>query len=283
MKIQLKRSNVLEGGNAKQPTAGQMEFGELAVNYNTNDPAIFLKDSDDNIVRIAGAGGDYNDLINKAGLQEVTDVGNNTTNSITLDTDKIVLNPDGSAKFSGNVTVGDAAPWTDTATKHATYLSRNGSIELYNPNKNGSTGLFTGYGNGDVVCKINTNGSAEFAGTGRFGTVDVGHTDLSKSSLSIYPDKTAAGDAPIFTCYDPSWASPTVQLKVDGSAEFDAVVKTSGYFSVDRDINPGTGALILAFTRGAQMFKVGTQGKVEIADQVVADKGYALAQLPQLP
>ena len=56
MKIQLKRSNVLESSAAKQPTAGQMEYGELAVNYNTNDPAIFLKDSNNQIIRIAGAG-----------------------------------------------------------------------------------------------------------------------------------------------------------------------------------------------------------------------------------
>ena len=56
MKIQLKRSNVLDSGAAKQPTAAQMEFGELAVNYNESDPAIFLKDSNNNIIRIAGDG-----------------------------------------------------------------------------------------------------------------------------------------------------------------------------------------------------------------------------------
>ncbi len=54
MKIQLKRSNVLENNAAKEPTAAQMEYGELAVNYNTDDPAIFLKDSNDNIIRISG-------------------------------------------------------------------------------------------------------------------------------------------------------------------------------------------------------------------------------------
>ena len=64
MKIQLKRSNVLEGGVAKEPTAGQMEYGELAVNYNENDPAIFIKDSNNQIIRIAGSGYDYNDLDN---------------------------------------------------------------------------------------------------------------------------------------------------------------------------------------------------------------------------
>ena len=56
MKIQLKRSNQLDGGAAKQPTVAQMEYGELAVNYNDEDPAIFIKDSDDNIIRIAGVG-----------------------------------------------------------------------------------------------------------------------------------------------------------------------------------------------------------------------------------
>ena len=56
MKIQLKRSNVLDAGSAKQPTASQLEYGELAVNYNNTDPAIFLKDSNNNIIRISGVG-----------------------------------------------------------------------------------------------------------------------------------------------------------------------------------------------------------------------------------
>ena len=54
MKIQLKHSNVLDSSLAKQPTAPNMLDGELAVNFNANDPAIFIKDSNGNIVRIAG-------------------------------------------------------------------------------------------------------------------------------------------------------------------------------------------------------------------------------------
>ena len=56
MKIQLKRSSVLQSGAAKEPTTAQLEYGELAVNYNTTDPAIFLKDSNNNIIRISGVG-----------------------------------------------------------------------------------------------------------------------------------------------------------------------------------------------------------------------------------
>ena len=32
MKIQLKRSNILNGSDAREPTAEQMEYGELQIN-----------------------------------------------------------------------------------------------------------------------------------------------------------------------------------------------------------------------------------------------------------
>ena len=54
MKIQLKHSNVVNTGVAQQPTAGNMLEGELALNINASDPAIFIKNSNGDIVRIAG-------------------------------------------------------------------------------------------------------------------------------------------------------------------------------------------------------------------------------------
>ncbi len=75
MKIQLKRSNVLENGVAKTPTAGQMEYGEMAVNYNTTDPALFIKDSGNNIVRISNMNGDLiPDIDNPAYQPDTLDV-----------------------------------------------------------------------------------------------------------------------------------------------------------------------------------------------------------------
>ena len=56
MKLQLKRSNVIASGAAKIPTSAQLEYGELAINYNQQDPAIFLKDSNNNVIRIGGIG-----------------------------------------------------------------------------------------------------------------------------------------------------------------------------------------------------------------------------------
>ena len=69
MRIQLKRSSVLSSGAAKEPLNTQMEYGELAVNFNTADPCIFLKDSGDNIIRIAGEG-------SAGGGIDVDDLGN---------------------------------------------------------------------------------------------------------------------------------------------------------------------------------------------------------------
>ena len=54
MKIQHKRSAVAIGGKAKEPTAAQTEQGELCVNFSSEDPALFIKDADENIIRVGG-------------------------------------------------------------------------------------------------------------------------------------------------------------------------------------------------------------------------------------
>ena len=50
MKLQLKRSSTLVSGNAKPPLASQLDFGEIAINYNTTDPKLFFKDSAGNVL-----------------------------------------------------------------------------------------------------------------------------------------------------------------------------------------------------------------------------------------
>lgn len=49
-KIQLKRSSALLSGSARVPAANQLDYGELAVNYNSTDPQLFYKDSGGNVV-----------------------------------------------------------------------------------------------------------------------------------------------------------------------------------------------------------------------------------------
>ena len=118
MKIQLKRSDVLSSGSAKKPTASQMEYGELAVNYNESDPAIFIKDSTGKIIRIAGTGNIGNIEIptldggnHQSGTLDdryVEISGDTMTGNLTLGEQKINLNAsDGSAALTGNLTLGE--------------------------------------------------------------------------------------------------------------------------------------------------------------------------------
>ena len=92
MKIQLKRSNVLDGGKAKTPTPGQMEYGELAVNYNSTDPTIFIKDSSNNIVNLK-----YDDTVIQAKIvtieTEVDDI-QDIVKVIPLPVDDLTKQPD---------------------------------------------------------------------------------------------------------------------------------------------------------------------------------------------
>ena len=69
MRVQLKRSKLLSDGKALEPQAGNMEQGELALNYNAKDPALFIKQSDNTVVRI---GGDLDNL-EETGLNLQTD------------------------------------------------------------------------------------------------------------------------------------------------------------------------------------------------------------------
>lgn len=99
MKIQLKRSNVIAGSTAKEPTPEQMEYGELAINFSSVDPAIFLKNSNNSVVRIAGLGavgaattgnGQINvnagNGINASGTNATANQSQNTTRSLSIDT-----------------------------------------------------------------------------------------------------------------------------------------------------------------------------------------------------
>ena len=123
MKIQLKRSNVLDGGKAKQPTAEQMEYGELAVNYNTDDPSIFLKDSDNNIVNIidtATPPGDGTITIKQPGTSDQTFTVNQTGNTeITLKNDDTIVTPGNGALTIESFGSGASSTGTFTANQSA--------------------------------------------------------------------------------------------------------------------------------------------------------------------
>ena len=95
MKIQLKRSNVLENGSAKAPTAAQMEYGELAVNYNSTDPVVFIKDSSNGVIRLTN-NQDVNDgQINVDAGEGLEASGSNATANQSGNTTRVLKVDDG--------------------------------------------------------------------------------------------------------------------------------------------------------------------------------------------
>ena len=325
MKIQLKRSNQLVGDNAKPPTAAQMEYGEIAVNYNEQDPVLFIKDRTDQIIRIAGKGsegsftgdyndlintptigdgtitinnsdgsenatftvnqtgdtevtlpagfsgswddltdipdsitGDYNDLENKPGLQEVTDVGSNTTNGITIDTDKIALNANGSSTFAGRVTVGTNR--TDAIGLYAEGTSTAANIPVIRSQSFGDGGaVFAGFDkDGNDRVSIMSDGSATFkgtingngnvgyqgneirvfndylSGTTGNGGIHLSYTGTDKASMITAGSNNTTAPSLKFAFVlggeDPKANGRTpIQFNYDGSATFDGKVQAAGY------------------------------------------------------
>lgn len=51
-KIQHKRSTVLASGSAQAPSNSQLDYGELAINYNASDPQLFIKNSSGSVVSL---------------------------------------------------------------------------------------------------------------------------------------------------------------------------------------------------------------------------------------
>ena len=88
MKIQLKHSDVLNNGAAVSPAANQMEYGEVALNYNVNDIKLWTKASDNSIVSIVPTIG--NGQINFNAGDGLTSSGDNATANQTGNTTKVL-------------------------------------------------------------------------------------------------------------------------------------------------------------------------------------------------
>ena len=124
MKLQLKRSNVLVDGKAKEPSVANMEYGEIAINYNASDPVLFMRTSEDEIIRITAIGlpdienpaqqpGTLDDrYINRSGDTMVGFLTLNADPTVNLHaaTKQYVDTEIDNVEIPPNVTVGELAP-----------------------------------------------------------------------------------------------------------------------------------------------------------------------------
>ncbi len=124
MKLVIKNSAVLENGAAKPVTVAQMEFGEIALNYNTVDPTIFFKDST-NVIRgfKLGIQPDIDNANNQSGTYDDRylrgDIGGTVSGDITA------------TSFVGGVTRIGSAPPTATAPGELWYNTNDGRLYVY--------------------------------------------------------------------------------------------------------------------------------------------------------
>ena len=141
MKLQIKRSNVLEAGEAKAPALEQMEYGELAVNYNSTDPVIFIRDSNDNIIRLTNIQAVGDGAINVDGGTGLNATGQNatanqltdTTRTLSVDTTWLnnFINSNGNGQININAGSGITATGSNATANQSGDTTRVISLKVW--------------------------------------------------------------------------------------------------------------------------------------------------------
>ena len=84
-----KSSIATSGGSATAPVAADVEYGEIAVNYATADPALFVKDSANNVVRLNEGPGTVTSSKIAASAVIGSKIANNSVNANRLQSNSV--------------------------------------------------------------------------------------------------------------------------------------------------------------------------------------------------
>ncbi len=184
----------------------------------------------------------------------------------------------GNAEFAGTVTTGGTINAANTSAagnaiiignSNQIVLQANGSasftsgVKMFRTAGDSSTRINIGESDTLAVWQNDGNFSIGYDGTARFGATSVGHTDLNKNSVSIYPEQNAPAATPIISSYDSTWSTPTFQLTASGSGTFrgDQSIENSSYIRV-RKAGDNTSTAIQLAPDGSASFA----GDVQVAD-----------------
>ena len=169
--IKLKHSSI----DSKAPVAADLENGEVALNINANSPAAYIKDSNGDIVKLAGAGS----VTDEASVKKV---GDNMTGNLTLGTDKIALDATGgSINMDGTLTSG--------------FSTGNGAVRARQDTDNGAALYVT---DGSVTAANSTfmvsgDGTTKIGGSINPGAADSPNISLNADGGGVISDKLAVG------------------------------------------------------------------------------------------
>ena len=214
MSLNLKNKRSAVAGST--PTPAQLEEGEIGVNYNSTDPALYIKDSTGTVVRIAGDGA-------VGGGGEWTRTG--TTLSPNTAGDDVFT--------SGDVRVGGTTGSPNINLDASGAGTFEGSVH--------SSGIFDGYRkvtnpNGALLRLKSDNADTSAAGSDKFFVFSNG--DIQNPNISLKGDGSSqfAGDMKIGGTLP---ASPNISLNANGSATFASSVDSG---SLDISSASGAGA-----------------------------------------
>ena len=225
MKLQLKRSSALVNGFAKPPLASQLAFGEVAINYNSADPTIFIKDTNNSIVSFT------DHLLPKAGGTLTGDIilNGDPTSSLMPATKQYTDNAISSVQSSitypvtsvNNLTGAVSLDYTNVgapSTSGANATGNNWNIGILG-NSGSTTQLATARNialTGDVTGNVNFNGTADVSITTT--VADDSHNHVIANVDGLQAALNAKQDA----------ASPaTNSLALNGKADTDFVQTTN--------------------------------------------------------
>lgn len=228
-KIQHKRSSVIANSQAKEPTSGQMEYGELAVNFNFQDPTIFIKDSGDDIVAFVPA--NDTDININAGTGLTASGSNPTTNQSTATTRVLAVDQ----------------TWLNTQITNEIFDS-----EI---NINAGNGLTAGGNNATTNQTANTTRTLSVTAADNTISVTSNGISVAEGNLSIVPSATLATTANELTNSKTLWGQ-----SFNGSSNVSGALSgVSGLTGTNAyTIGSSSGRITLAGAGGATVGETGS-------------------------
>lgn len=300
MKLQLKRSlkTITNSALAQAPSVEQMEYGEIAINYVSSDPSIFLKDS--------------TNTIRKMQLSILPDLATGTEQSGTLD-DRYILNSgdtltgnlsgpsfiggvarmsaiapaageDGELWWNNNdgrlyiyYNDGVTAQWVDASpdsfTLGAGYYDKNEADARFIGKSGGiMTGILQLAGNPatDLAASpkqyVDAQSAAAQTAAQNFATAAI--ASIPPTDLSSY-DTSAQVDAKI-SANTPDLSNYSGNISTDGSATFDGAVTAGGATRIGdiSDVNPTAGGAALAYDDSIKSTKIYANSSTNVGASV---------------
>jgi len=260
LNIKLKRSAVL--GSA--PTAAQLEDGEIGVNYNVGDPALYIKNSAGAVIRLAGTNAITDLWIRNGTTISPADAGDD----IEIGGGNIELNSNGSIDATGNIKTtasiieANADPYQGANT--GTQL-RNGTFVASTVNPSDS--IFLGYvtGSSSNTIKIAANGSiltdgsinsgdAPYAGAG---------TGTFLSPSGVFRASAVSG-SPLWQGYLNGTTGATSSITSQGTATFSGGV-TAQRLDIKSNVSSGGGVVFAGYDgNDTRTFITDDQGTTQI-------------------